>query len=304
VILRLAAVVLVPVAVEMIYEKMTGTNLFFIFGGVAAKPAIREGHIRAQGPFAHAILAGTVGAIFLPLMIALWKRHRRYSLAGIAACITMIGMCSSSGPIMSAMAGVGALILWRFRLKMRWVKLLAVLTYLGLEIVMKDPAYYILARIDITGGSTGWHRARLIRSAIAHLDEWWLGGTDYTRHWMPTGVSWSPNHTDLTNHYIKLGVIGGLPLMLLFIATLWVAFSYVGQAIRDDRLQVGSRYMIWAFGASLFSIAATGISVSFFDQSSFLVYLVLSALGAVPFIRAASRDFTPAFQGVPDQNRI
>ena len=80
-----------------------------------------------------------------------------------------------------------------------------------LDLVMKAPAYYIIARADIIGGSTGWHRAALIDSAIRHLNEWWLIGTDYTRNWMVTGVSWSADNTDITNHYLYLGVLGGLP---------------------------------------------------------------------------------------------
>ena len=62
-----------------------------------------------------------------------------------------------------------------------------------------------------------YHRAALIESAIKHLDEWWLAGTDYTRHWMPSGIPANENHTDLTNHYIAMGVMGGLLLLLLFI---------------------------------------------------------------------------------------
>jgi hypothetical protein len=146
---------------------------------------------------------------------------------------------------------------------------------------MKAPAYYLMGRVPLVPGSTGWHRARLIESAISHLSEWWVAGTDYTRHWMPSGVSWSPDHADITNHYIMMGIWGGLPLMLMFIIIIAKGFSYVGQILRtisDERLN--TRFIIWALGASLFANAATMISVSYFDQSFLFLYLTIASIGS------------------------
>jgi len=165
---------------------------------------------------------------------------------------------------------------------MRFVRWMMIAGYIALDLVMKDPAYFIMARVDFVGGSTGWYRARLIQSAIEHLPEWWLGGTDYTRHWMPSGVSWSPQHTDITNHYLQSGVIGGLPLMLLFIAVLAKGFSFVGQTIRQTPdLSLQSRIICWALGSSLFAHATTFVSVSYFDQSFVFIYLTLAAIGSI-----------------------
>jgi hypothetical protein len=276
----LIAVLLLPVALEMVYEKIAVHNLFYIFGGKAT-PDIREGTIRANGPFAHAILAGTVGSICLPLMLCMWKKYRSYAIVGIISCATMIVTCGSSGPILSAAASIGALSMWPLRNRMSIVRWTAVLGYFALDMVMKAPAYYLMARISPIGSSTGWHRARLIQSAFKHIDEWWLGGTDYTRHWMPTGVSWSPNHTDITNYYLKMGVWGGLPLMLLFILVLYNGFTLVGKTLRKVEGQIPEfSFIIWALGASLFAIAATAISVSFFDQSFLFVYLTLAVIGS------------------------
>jgi hypothetical protein len=266
----------------MLSEKMTGHNLFSALGGVSEFSEIREGRIRAQGPFAHSILAGTVGAVCLPLMIGLWQQHRKTAVAGIVASFSIIFASASSGPIMSALFGIGALFMWHWRHQMRLVRWLAVLGYIGLDLIMKAPAYYLIARIDLTGSSTSWHRAALIDAALTHLSEWWFAGTDFTRHWMPTGVSWSEEHTDITNHYLRMGVDGGLPLMLLFIAVLATGFSFVGRTLqRMPELSPQSRFMIWALGASLFAHATTFTSVSYFDQSFVFIYLTLAAIGSV-----------------------
>jgi hypothetical protein len=155
---------------------------------------------------------------------------------------------------------------------------------------MNAPVWYLIARIDLTGGSTGNFRAELITQALAHLDEWWLVGTDYTRHWMPTGVDWSPYHTDITNYYIKMGVIGGLPLLILFVAILVTAFNLLGRtmtAIRglDER---GERIM-WLLGGTLFAHTATFISVTYFDQS-YVMFCVL--IGILPAITMSEINLT------------
>ena len=143
----------------------------------------------------------------------------------------------------------------------------------------------------MTGSSTGWHRARLIEMSLAHLDEWWLAGTDYTRHWMPSGVSWNPKHTDITNHYLQMGVMGGLPLMFLFIGLLATGFVYVGRRVRLRKMRRKDRFMMWALGSALFAHATTFISVSYFDQSVLFIYLTLAAIGSACHepLRAAVR---------------
>lgn len=279
---RMSALLLAPLAVEMLVEMVRGVNLFAAFGGVPPIPDIREGRFRAQGPFAHAILAGTVGAVSLPPLFGLWKLQRSFALIGIVAGLTMVVTCASSGPIMSVLAGAVALWMWRYRERMALVRKLAILSYILLEIFMKAPAYFVLARMDIIGGSTGWHRAALIETAIEHFNEWWLGGTNFTRHWLPTGVSWSPNHTDITNHYLHLGVIGGLPLIVIFFVVLVKGFSFIGQILRDRTdLPPESQFMVWALGSALFVHATTFISVAYFDQSFVLIYLTLGAIGSL-----------------------
>jgi hypothetical protein len=278
---RLVAILLLPVALEMVYEVVVVQNLFSTLGGVGEAPAIRMGRVRANGPFSHAILAGSVGAVCIPLMIGLWQKHKKTGMVGLIACLTMVFTCASSGPILTVLVGILALAMWPLRERMRIVRWLAVLGYIALDIVMKAPAYYLLARIDVASGSTGWHRAALIESAIKYIGEWWLGGTDYTRHWMPYGVSWSEDHADITNHYIQMGVIGGLPLTMLLITIFYIGFSLVGEALRQSTgLSKESRFYLWALGATLFAHAATCISVCYFDQSFIFLYLTFAAIGS------------------------
>ena len=279
---KIVLLLLAPVALEMVYEHFTGRDNFAIFGGVAEFCEVRGGKVRANGPFAHSILAGTVGAVCLPLAFLFWKEQRKLCLLGMAATGAIVATSSSSGPILTTMFVMLGLAAWKIRNRMRMVRWGALLLAIVLNEVMEAPVYYLLARIDLTGSSTGWHRAELIHAAITHLNEWWLAGTDYTRHWIAYGVAWSENHADITNHYIKMGVLGGMPLMLLFIYVLVVAFRTVGVVLRGSAGEsFERRFMIWTLGAILFGHAATWMSISYFDQTVVFLYMVLAAIGSL-----------------------
>lgn len=292
---RSLALLFIVLAASMSFEQLAHRNLFAFLGGVDLVPEFREGRFRASGPFSHPILAGTVAAVSMPLMLSMWPRSRMLALAGLCSCAAMIIASASSGPVMSAAIGLFAIALWPLRSMVRAFKWLALAAVVLTDLAMKAPFYYLLARIDIVGGSTGYHRAALIESSIRHLPEWWMFGTDYTRHWMPTGVPWSPAHTDITNHYLSHGVMGGLPLLLMFVATLVAGFRSVGVAIGRPYFEEdhSRSRLVWALGASLLAHAVTCISVTYYDQSFLFIYLTLASVGAA-VTDAAGRDVTPS----------
>lgn len=278
----IVAFILALIAMEMLLEKVAKVNHFAMFGGVPHEVMFREGKYRAQGPFLHPILAGTVGAACIPLFIGIWNKCRAASIIGIGSgfCITVTS--ASSGPLMSMLVGIFAVIIWRYRhltSRARWA---AVALYISFQLYSGQPGYYLLSRIDLTGGSTGWHRARLIESAILFLDEWWLFGTDVTRHWMPTGVSHSPYHTDITNYYLAFGVVAGLPALLAVVAIIVICFRWIGKTskILDD-MEDQDAFVVWCLGAGLFAHAATSVSVSYFDQSLVFIWMNIAIISSI-----------------------
>jgi len=268
------------IAAAMIYEKLKRYNPFSILG-VNIYTSIRDGKLRCQGPFSNYILAGTVGATSCTWFLTLWKtKARKMVYLGVVSSILITYLSNSSGPIMSLFCLVIGLSAWPYRNNMKTIKSGIIVGLIVVQLFMNAPIWYLIGRIDLTGSSTGWHRAELIDSAIRHLDEWWIFGTTYTRHWMPTGVSWSPNHTDITNQYIKNGVWGGLITMFLFIFMISSSFGAIGRKIKE----VGDKnrkhqVLLWILGASLFSHTITFISVRYFDQSIFYYYLLLALIG-------------------------
>ena len=301
--------VLLPVALSMIVEVTTGKNLFSIFGGVNPDVAIRDGEFRASGPFKHPILAGTVGATLLPLFIGLCSHARIRAIIGIVAAVAIVVTSNSSGPMMSAVVAIAAVCFWKFRVHTRKVQIGAVLFYIAYDIISVLPGYYIITKADFTGSSTGRHRADLIAASIRYLSEWWFVGTDYTRHWMLFGVSFSPNHTDITNYYLAFGVMSGLAGLFMLVWLIWLSFRQVGNFVRPDSGMANSdKFFVWCLGAGMLSHAATSISVSYFDQSVNFFWMNLalissaSALAMYGATESADADDQPQPAGTIPEN--
>ena len=67
-------IVLLPLGLLLVLENVTGHNSYAVLGsGISEQGFLREGKIRAMGPFAHPILAGTVGASSLLFALTLWR---------------------------------------------------------------------------------------------------------------------------------------------------------------------------------------------------------------------------------------
>lgn len=283
-------VLLVPCAALMVDEKLEGVNPFGFLGGVNEYAVRREGGLRATGPFAHPILAGTVGATALGMSVYTFHRHRLSGAVGVLAGAAVLFASASSGPVIMAMTLLLAMFLWRWRAGLRGLRWLVLLAIIALDRVMQDPVYFLMARIDITGGSQGWYRARLIQSALSRLDEWWLYGTDYTRHWMPSGIPANDQHVDITNHFLQQGVTGGLPLMLLMVAIVATAFGAAGRSWRaHDGRDRELAFLAWTTGALLFGHVLNFLSISLFDYSVVFFHLVLASIAALPQEQPAAR---------------
>jgi len=275
---RCLILVLLPLGGLMVVEKATGQNPYSVIGGKETE--IRDGRMRAAGPFGHAILAGTFGAACVPLVLLGGRKKRLWPASGLAACMAVAVCSNSSGPLMTLSSGLMGLCLWPLRRSVRTIRLLAVFGVIALNFVMNAPVWYLIARIDLTGSSTSYYRAELITQAINHFNEWWLIGTDYTRHWMASGSVWSDTQADLTNYYIKMGVTGGLALLILFVAIFATAFRRLGRAIpRLRSVRDSNEFTLWCVGTTLMAYCITFISVTFFDQSWALFCILL---GSVP----------------------
>jgi hypothetical protein len=275
--LRYLAVLIGPLAILIVTEKVTGRNPFAMFGGVPLIPEIRDGALRCQGPFSHSILAGTFGATAVPLFAGVWlyrKSNAALSTAAMLASIVIVTMGASSGPILAFVFGVIALAMWPVHRSMRAVRWAMVACLMVLQVVMNAPLWFVMARLTVVSGSTGWFRGFLIDMTVRHFSEWWLIGSKDARLWHPFLM-------DVTNQYVAEGLDGGIVALLLFVAILGFSFRGVGGVVgarpSDRRLAL----LAWSLGATLLTHAVSFISVTYFDQNAIMFYLLLAAIAAL-----------------------
>lgn len=267
----------IPVAVVFLIERSTGQNAFAMFGGVPPLTLVREGRLRCQGAFSHPILAGCFWAVVIPLMVEQWWAHRRpVAFAGIASALTIVVLSGSSTPIMSLVAVALAFAFWPLRNNMRWVRWGLVAVLCLLHLVMKGPVWSLIARANLVGGSTGWHRFRVLDATIEHFGDWWLLGD-------PNPMGWGVRQMrDITNQFVMEALTGGLLGLLLFVAVIATGFSFVGRALKAERFNRTRQTTVWCLGAVLFAHVGTFFGVSYFGQIIMLIYLSLGMIGSLP----------------------
>lgn len=268
-----------PLALLFMLENYTGHNLFSVFGGVPEITVVREGRLRCQGAFSHAILAGCFWASLMPLIASLWWKSvkcRAWAITGFITSSIIILCCASSTPVLGVVAAIVGGLFFCFRKQMciiRWAVLFILIT---LHMVMNQPVWHLVCRVSAVGGSTGWHRFNLINQAIIQFNEWWFCGCSGQ-----TVASWGIWAGDITNQFILEGVNGGILTMFLFVIVIVIAFRQVG---RLWRLQVREHYYIvlsWALGVSLFVHCMNFIGVSYFGQIWILWYLLLAMIASL-----------------------
>jgi hypothetical protein len=284
--MRTLAWVAAFVAVVMTYEVMTGHNPYAMLGGARAfvysSLAARDDRFRAQGPFGHSILAGTFGAIVMPLFVALWwkgRKYRKLAVVGVVSATVIVLSSNSSTPVLGYAAGMVALCMWPIRQRMQMMRWGIVLILVSLHMVMKAPVWNLIARIDITGGSSGWHRYMLIDQCIHHFWDWWLIGVKDTSAW-----GW--DMWDTANQYVATCDNSGLLPFIFFVAVLVYGFKYLGRARRAASRDKKRALFIWAMGAALFANVVSFIGISYFDQTEVVWYCFLAM---IPVVALAQR---------------
>jgi len=261
------ALLIVPLALCMVWESLTGHNVFSFMGGQIADWE-REGRYRCVGSFRGPHTAGTFGATLMPLFVSLFfinLQRRAAAVAGFIAATAITYTSNSSGPLLAYLSCVVGLGFWPLRHRMKSVRMGIVAFLIVMGFSMKAPIWYIFSKIsDITGGD-GWHRSYLMEQCFKHFSDWWFAGTDNTAAWAATQMSWGG--ADITNQYVSCASNAGLGCLVLFILILVRCFRGLGLALvlaRDISPQTEG--LLWCAGCALFGHMVNLFSVTYFDQ--------------------------------------
>jgi hypothetical protein len=296
---RTLAYIALAVAAVMTYEQVTGHNPYALLGGAKASwygsLMTREDRLRALAGFGHPILAGTFGAIVTPLFVALWLKDRKnlkIAVLGVAASTVIVIACASSTPMLAYAGAVAVFCMWSLRDLMRPIRWGIVLSLASLHMVMKAPVWQLIDRINVVGGSSGYHRYQLVNQCILHFKDWWLYGVK------DTGV-WGWDMWDTANQYVSVADSTGLLPLILFVAILTYGFKYLGIARKSS---VGNKQMelyYWGLGAAMFANAVGFFGISYWDQTEVVWYTFLAIIAATSITVAVPAQ-TAATVPAPD----
>jgi len=273
--LKTLAVVCVIQGIPMIIEQIGHINLFGFVAGVPIAPAVRDGSIRASGTMG-ALTAGPLAGALIPMFLWLWreKKSRMLAFAGLAGATAMVITSNSSTSWMALAGGLLGLAFWPLRERMRLIRWGVLGGLVGLHLYMKAPVWALIARIDLTGSSSGYQRYALIDMTVRHFRDWWLIGT-------PDYVNWGWDSYDLCNQFVSVALTSGLLALIVYILIFTRSFGAIGRA---RKLVSGGpqEWFFWCLGANLFATL-----VSYFGiNSGALLMVCLFAL--VAFISVAT----------------
>lgn len=275
-----AAVVALAVSPFFLFESQTRRNLFSVFGGIPEFTNIREGKIRCRGAFSHPILAGCFFVAWFPIWIAMALRgrvvERAFATVGFIGALFVVFACASSTPVVALIFGIGVWFFFPLRENLRIIWMSAIAVGIIVHFMMARGIWHLIARIDLVGGSTGYHRYRLIDAAIERFGEWWLLGTVSTSHW-------GYGLFDVTNQFVLEGVRGGVWALVAIFAVFILSFAAVGREIRRialHRWQVmrtpssgltkrlaADEYLVYGIGATMGAQMAIFLAVSYFAET-------------------------------------
>ena len=275
--IKVLAVICVINGVCMINEKISHMNVFGLLGGIPLGVTVRDGTIRANGVMGY-IWAGTFGGVLIPLFVWLWteKKSRKAACAGLVGATAMAMTSSASTALLAFAASLVALCSWSLRKQMRPIRWGFVLALVGLHLVMKAPVWALIARVDLTGSSSGDHRYHLVDMTIRHFSDWWLLGYRYYS-------SWGWDSWDLSNQFAAVALTGGLLSLIFYIAIFKRSFGAIGTArkqVDGDREQ---EWLLWCLGSSLFANVIAHFGINYMAQLIMVLIPLLACISVATF---------------------
>jgi hypothetical protein len=275
--IKVLAVICVIQGLCMINEHISHVNVFGILGGINVGVTYRNGHIRAQGSLGN-INAGVFGGVLVPLFVWLWTKGKSRAIAGagVAGIVAMVFTCDSSTSIMAYGGSILGLGFWPLRKRMRLVRWGFALTLVALHLVMKAPVWALIARVDLTGSSSGWHRYMLVDKCIRHFNDWWLLGCKHYN-------DWGYLMFDMCNQFVFVAVLGGLVTLAVYIAIFSRAFAAIGTARKQVEGNRGQEWFLWCLGSTLFAHVLASFGISYQAQLLMALIPVLACISVAAF---------------------
>jgi hypothetical protein len=275
--IKVLAGICVIQGVCMINEQITHQNIFGHLGGMSLAVTVRDGKIRSEGVMG-CIYAGVFAGVLIPVFLWLWTagKARIVALAGLAGATAMVITSNSSTSWMALGASIVGLAFWPLRKQMRLVRWGFAITLLALHLVMHAPVWSLIARVDLTGSSSSYHRYYLVDNCVRHFGDWWLLGYKYYDTW-----GWSM--WDLCNQFVVVALLGGLLTLVFYIAIFSRSFGAIGKARKQVNGDRGREWLLWCLGADLFANVVAHFGINYMAQMMVSLFPLLACISVATF---------------------
>jgi hypothetical protein len=273
--IKVLAVVCVVQGVCMVSEQYTVQNVFGFLG--ASSPTIREGHIRSEGLLG-TLYGGVFAGVLIPLFIWLWTegKSRLAACAGLAGATAMVFSSHASTSWMAYGASLMGLSFWPLRKHMRLVRWGIVVLLVGLHLVMNGPVWSLIEKVDLTGGSSSFHRYMLVDNCIRHFGDWWLLGYKYYNNW-------GFDMWDLCNQFVVAAVTGGLVTLTIYIMIFSRSFGAIGTARKQVDGDRGQEWLLWCLGSALYANVVSSFGINYMVQLLMCLFPLLVGTSVATF---------------------
>ena len=275
--IKALAVVCIIQGVCMLNEQISKVNVFAYVGGLGPWVTVRDGKIRSEGVLG-CISAGAFAGALIPLFLWLWanRKSRMLAYAGLAGATVMVFTSNSSTSLLALGASLLGIAFWPLRKRMRLIRWGLSLGLIALHLVMKAPVWALIARIDLTGSSSGDHRYKLVDGCIRHFSDWWLlGYKDYDK--------WGYGMFDLCNQFVVQAVVGGLVALVAYIAIFSKSFGAIGDARKKIEGDRGREWFLWCLGSSLLSVVVAHFGINYPAMMEIWLFTLWTVISVATF---------------------
>jgi hypothetical protein len=273
--IQVLALICMMHGVCMVSEQFTHRNPAAFMS--AFSPTIRNGHLRSEGIMG-TLFEGTFAGVSIPLFLWLCtdKESKRAGIIGLFGATAMVVASHASTSWLAYGSGILGLFAWPLRKQMQLVRYSIVTVLIGLHIVMNGPVWSLIEKVDITGGSSSYHRYMLVDNCIRHFSDWWLLGTKEYASW--GFVMW-----DLCNQFVVAALTGGLITLVLFIMIYSRSFGAIGKGRKQVDGNQTKESLLWSLGSALFANVVASFGINYMIQLQIVLFVFLTYVSvAVP----------------------
>jgi hypothetical protein len=273
--IKVLAVVCVVQGACMVSEQFTRQNVFSFLGAYSSE--LREGHVRSQGALG-GLYGGPFAGILIPMFLWLWteRSSRMAAYAGLVGATAMVFASHASTSWIAYGASLLGLSFWPLRKQMRLVRWGLMILLVGLHLVMHGPVWSLIEKIDLTGGSSSYHRYMLVDNCIRHFGDWWLLGCK-------TYGDWGFVMFDVCNQFVLAALRGGLVTLLIYIGIYKRSFGAIGMARKRVKGDRGQEWLLWCLGSALFTTVVASFGINLMVQLLMCFFCLLASISVATF---------------------